>query len=239
MDREKAGEQPSHTPRGLRAVNSHAPRLGKTELEVQQTRAMQLLTLLFAIGVLFSTGNCSCKDLEDNVTDICHDILQILEKALLQDEHNIYRSRDAFFYAPNADPVLLKVKYKVTFTENITEDLLLKCTDSPVNQTIEIVQRWTSRGLYSWIDPLVLNDMQMMLPFSILRCIHQLGIAQGNPEMDTFLWDDTFELPTLHINMNITSPPCIPSYKLLNSATEDLTQFVSIPCMYASRSRLE
>lgn len=195
---------------------------------------MQLLKVLFSIGVLFSTGNCSCKDLEDNLTDVCHDILQSLEKALVQDEHNLYRSRDAFFYAPNADPVLLVVKYKVTFTEDITEDMLPNCTQSTdsssvrLNQTDEFILRWTSRGLYLWIDPLTLNHMQMMLPFGILRLIHQLGIAHRNPEMDTFLWLGTFnELPTLCINLSITSLPCIPSYELLISSIEDLTKIVS------------
>ena len=192
---------------------------------------MQLLTLIFAIGVLFSTGECSCKESGD--TSVCHEILQSLENALVQDEYNLYRSRDAFFYAPNADPVLLKIKYKVTFTENITEEVLPYCTNETkssimLNQTKRINQTWTSRGLYLWIEPLALNRMQMMLPFFLLRLIHQLEIAQENPEMDTFLWDDTFEPPTLNINLSITSLPCIPSNEFfINSATEDLTQFVS------------
>ena len=160
---------------------------------------------------------------------------QSLENALVQDEHNLYRSRNAFFYAPNADPVLLEVTYKVTFAENITEEVLPNCTDResssvPVNQTHEIIRRWTSRGLYLWIEPLLLNRMQMMLPFCILRLIHYLEIMQRNPEMDAFLWDGTFNLPSLHINLNVTSLLCIPSEELFNNAADYLTQFVSIPC---------
>ena len=157
---------------------------------------------------------------------------QSLENALVQDEHNLYRSRNAFFYAPNADPALLEVKYKVAFAENITEEVLPYCTDREsssvtINQTEEVIRRWTSRGLYLWIEPVVLNHMQMMLPFCILRLIRQLRVTRGNPEMDAFLWDGTFELPTLHINLNVTSLPCTPSKEVLNFAIDDLTQFVS------------
>ena len=41
----------------------------------------------------------------------------------------MYRIRKEFFYAPNADPVLLKVEYNITFAENITDELLPYCTN--------------------------------------------------------------------------------------------------------------
>ena len=78
---------------------------------------MQLLTALFTITTLFSVGNCSCEDL-----DVCSEIFQALEGALIQDKGNLYRSRKTFFYVPSADPVLLRVEYNIIFAENITED---------------------------------------------------------------------------------------------------------------------
>ena len=179
-------------------------------------------------------GECFCEDSDD--TDVCLDILQCLEKALVEDTRNFYRSRNAFFYAPNADPVLLEVKYNFTFAENITEEVLPYCTDmgnstvtvSVQNQTnMTLNQIWTSRGLYLWIHPLVLNHMQMMFPFSVLRSIRRMDIVRKSPEMETFLWDGTFNLPTLNISLNVTSLPCIPSHLLLYSTTEVLTRFVS------------
>ena len=194
----------------------------------------QLLVLLFATAVLFSAGSCSCDDPEDSqYSGVCYEILQSIQNALSQDKSNLYHSRKAFFYAPNADPVLLKVKYNITFAENITEDVLPYCTNKDNNSSItfnqtEIIQGWTSKGLYLWIEPLFLNHIQMMLPFIILRGIHQLGyFNKGNPEMDTFLWGGDYDLPTLHLNLNINSLPCIPSEKIFNSTVEDLTTFVS------------
>ena len=99
------------------------------------------MLLLLVIGALVSTGHCTCEDIEDpQYPSLCHEILQSLEQALIYDNGNIYRSRKAFFYASNANPVLLRVKYNITFAENITEDILPFCTGDnstaiPINQT--------------------------------------------------------------------------------------------------------
>lgn len=196
---------------------------------------MLLFTLLFAITALFSVGKCSCEDPDDS--EICFEILQSLQEALTQDKGNFYRSRKAFFYAPNADPVLLRVQYNIIFAENISEDVMPNCTTKDnssvsisLNQT-KIIRGWTSRGLYLWIEPLLLNHVQMLLPFLILRTIRRLEFVKSNPEMDAFLWDGSYDLPTLIIDLNITSLPCIPSEKIFNSTIEDLTVLVSCPCM--------
>ena len=88
----------------------------------------------------FSVVNCSSDDTADaQHSDICHEIFQILENASIQDKGNQYCSQKAFLYAPNADPVLLRVKYEITFAENITEDVLPYCINednsSALNQT--------------------------------------------------------------------------------------------------------
>ena len=141
---------------------------------------------------------------------------------------------------PNADPVLVKVKYNITFAENITEDALPNCTEfnNPesvmriaLNQ-IWIIHGWTSTGLYLWIEPLVLNLMQVKFPFFILCVIRLLNkiIMKGNPEMETFPWDG-YDLYSVLINLHIASLPCIPSQGLFNSTVEDLTIIVSYQCM--------
>ena len=199
---------------------------------------MQLLTLLFVTVALFSVGNCSCDDIDptdssSQSSNVCYGILQSLESALFEDKGNLYRLRKAFFYAPNADLVLLKVKYNITFAENITEEELSYCTSednttllTTLNQT-EIIHGWTSRGLYMWIEPLCLNRMQMALPFDMLRLIHKFAYKNGNSEMDSFLWDGSWDLYTLHINLHIDFLPCIPSDKTFNSTIEELTTLVS------------
>lgn len=97
-----------------------------------------------------------------------------------------------------------------------------------VNQT-EIVRGWTSRGVYYVINPLILNKMQMVLPFAILRLINKGSrLTSGSPEVDTFLWDGSYELPTLLINLTITSLPCIPSKEIFNCTLEELNANVSV-----------
>ena len=123
-------------------------------------------------------GNCSCDD-SDHESDICSEIFHIIEKALVQDKGNLYRSRKVFFYGPTADPVLLRVECNVTFAENITAEVLPNCTDLNTSESIalnqtNIIRRWTSRGtLYLWIEPLFLSRMQMALPFNMLRYLHK------------------------------------------------------------------
>ena len=72
----------------------------------------------------------------------------------------------------------------------------------------------------------------MALPFTVLRLIHNHAseetVKQGSPEADTFLWDGSYELPTLLINLSLTSLSCIPSEDMFHSTLGDLTTFVSL-----------
>ena len=79
-------------------------------------------------------------------TNTCAQLSKDLEKAVLQDEGNLYRMRRAFFYSPTAAPVLLKVVYNVSFSDNITE-MVSCCGDTSCcgmnslpNLTAELVQ---------------------------------------------------------------------------------------------------
>ena len=82
-----------------------------------------------------------------------HKVFKQLEQALTQDEANLYLLKGMFFYAPNADPVLFKVNYNITFGDNITENLLPLCnainnyTMINITQT-EVTYGWTLSGVY-------------------------------------------------------------------------------------------
>ena len=78
------------------------------------------------------------------------------------------------------------------------------------------------------INPLGLNKMQMVLPFAILRLINKAWRStSGSPELDTFLWDGTYELPTLIINLHITSLPCIPSEEVFDYTLDKINAYVN------------
>ena len=198
---------------------------------------------LFTVALMASALTASCLVCDDPVeltTGTCAKLLTNLEKALLQDEGNLFRLRRAFFHSPTANPVLLKVVYNITYAENIItafdKNEIQSCSMSAANSSIELQQQnvtlgWTSTGVYVVFHPTVLNMMQIQLPFSILRIVHAI-MHQQNPEADTFLWDGLYDLPTLHINMHIASLPCIPSQDLFESVLMDFNTLVSVELMY-------
>ena len=198
---------------------------------------------LFTVALMASALTASCLVCDDPVeltTGTCAKLLTNLEKALLQDEGNLFRLRRAFFHSPTANPVLLKVVYNITYAENIItafdKNETQLCSMSAANSSIELQQQnvtlgWTSTGVYVVFHPTVLNMMQIQLPFSILRIVHAI-MHQQSPEADTFLWDGLYDLPTLHINIHIASLPCIPSQDLFESVLMDFNTLVSVKLMY-------
>ena len=191
---------------------------------------------LFITALMATVLTASCLVCDDPVeitTSTCAKILKNVEKALLQDEGNLFRLRQAFFHSPAADPVLLKVVYNITFAENITagNEIQPCSTESAENSAIELQQQnitlgWTSTGVYTVFHPTVLNMMQTQTPFTILRIAHKI-MYQQSPKADTFLWDGTYDLPKLNLNMHITSLPCIPSQDLFESVLMDANAMVS------------
>ena len=232
------------------------------------------------VGTILS-GNClKCDDPSEMTAGVCAKILNNLEKALLQDEGNLFRMRKAFFYSPIASPVLLKVVYDITYGENITtaiaKEKLHHCNTSPIADQSQLEKRhftmapddpdcssstdnsflkkifdkeehtssssipnlvqklkqrtyiygWTSTGVYTVFHPMVLNMMQVQIPFLLLKFIHWIFNNQSSPEADTFLWDGSYELPTLYLNLHITTLSCIPSQDLFESVLMNFNTLV-------------
>ena len=66
---------------------------------------MLILATIFGLGVYV----CDQPTSSDPLEDVCYQIFQQIEDALNEDRGNMYMLRKAFFYAPNARPVLMKV----------------------------------------------------------------------------------------------------------------------------------
>ena len=237
-----------------------------------------LLLAVVLLGFVLS-GNClNCDDPNERNARICAEILDDLENALLQDQGNLHRMKEAFFYSPTATPVLLKVVYNVTYGKNImtaiVEDKVHHCNDSSIayhsqfeegdytttsdnhhcsnspensfdkdenicalsncipNSMQKLKQRtyiygWTSTGVYTVFHPMVLHMMQVQTPFALLKLIHWI-FNQRSPEADTFLWDGSYELPTLYLDMQITTLSCVPSEDLFKSVLMNFNTLVSL-----------
>ena len=111
------------------------------------------------LAALFGIGVCVCDDssTQSNETfeEECYKLFQVFENALYEDKGNTYRLRKAFFYAPNANPVLMKVIYNITFPANVTMASQLDYCDnfSPVRKSlspneIAVIYGWTSNECF-------------------------------------------------------------------------------------------
>ena len=174
---------------------------------------------------------------DDPTITVCSQLYKDIESALTKDEENLFRIRRAFFHSPTAAPVLLRVIYNVTFGDNLTtavasEKISLCSNQNLQNSTIEFNETvmtlgWTSSGVFTMFHPAVLSVMQVQSPFAFLRIIQQTLDEQKSPEADTFLWDGSYDLPPLHLNMHIASLTCLPSKGMFDSVLEDLNTLVS------------
>lgn len=191
--------------------------------------------LIIVVISLFAEGSCLvCNDPNDLTSGTCAQLSKDLERALVRDEGNLFRLKRIFRHSPTAAPVLLKVLYNVTFAENFTEAVAVEevpnCYSSTLNSSIELTQKtitlgWTSTGVYVVFHPTVLFMMQVQSPFALLRIFH-LTLNQRSPEADSFLWDGSYDLPTVHMNLHITSMLCVPSDDLFESLLNEMNTLV-------------
>ena len=118
--------------------------------------------------------------------------------------------------------------YNVSFITKTTN----KSCGTKSDLTAELLPRnitygWTSSGVYTVFHPTVLNMLQAQIPFAALRIVHKT-LNQRSPEADAFLWDGSYDLPTLHLNMHITALSCLPSQNLFESVLRDFNTLVSL-----------
>ena len=203
--------------------------------------------------IRFGSGQ-TCINPTDVLTETCGQLSYDLETALLQDKGNLFRMRRTFFHSPTAAPVLVKVVYIISFTDNVTNsiadeeipycsNIIMTNTDVNGESLVEdvfnvtainnyydqviLIYGWTSSRIYTVFHPSVLNLVQVQTAFTILRMFHWATQEQYSPEADAFFWTGEEPLPTLYFNMNIASLSCIPNLELLESVIMVLNTFVS------------
>ena len=196
--------------------------------------------------LLCQPGYCVCDDSNEELVSICSKLFQQFESSLNTDERNLYRLRKAFFYSPSAKPVLMRVIYTITYSHKVAINIGDCFNSSNTSYAISInnttiTYGWTSTGVFTVFHPLTLNFMQMQLPFLLLRAFlfltSRYTSTEGGPEALTFLWDATYELPTLYLNLSIMNLPCVPSVDIFLSALKDFNSMVGvaeliITCVY-------
>ena len=55
-----------------------------------------------------------------------------------------------------------------------------------------------------WVvfHPIMLTMMQAQIPIAALRIVHKILVGHRSPEADTILWDGSYDLPTLYLNLH-------------------------------------
>ena len=202
-----------------------------------QSYTTLIVGLLFLLSSSAPQGHALCDNSKDVATaNACYKLDEQLQYALLQDQGNLHRLRKAFFYAPNARPVLLRVIYNVTYAENATLQAAYCTNDTSTGNELSIKDTnitlgWTSTGVFTVFHPLTINFMQIQVLFVLMTVFYHVFNAinpEGSgPEAATFLWNGGYDLPTLHLNLHFTNLTCIPSEDLFNSAINDFNSLVS------------
>lgn len=113
-------------------------------------------------------------------------------------------------------------------TITCTTDEVTNCSNSIKFKPTTYTYGWTSTGVFVVFHPIVITMMQAQVPLAALRIIHMTYTSQRSPEADTFLWDGSYDLPTLYLSLHITSLSCIPTEDLLTSVIQDTNTLVSI-----------
>lgn len=208
-----------------------------------------LMVFALALYLPYSTSLKS-KSITTEQSDnaIYGELFDIIETAILERKDNLYRLQKAFFYAPNADPVLLKIVYKLFFQvgENITlsnesycnetsgKDDNMTYLDFNSTNTSVLTYGWTRSGIYAFIHPSLLNWMQLQLPLVLIRFVRdQIKddlIGDESLITQVFLWDTSNELPSVYLDivLDIEKLPCLPSDQILDKVFQDITALVSM-----------
>ena len=189
--------------------------------------------VIFSLATLAGARSCADHVYSATSVNTCADrLFKDLERVLRSDEGNLLNIRRTFFHSPAASPVLLKVIYNIIYEENFTmavsseeippcSSLILQNPTIDLNQT-EFIMGWTSSGVYTMFHPTVLSVMQVQTPFAFLRIIHRTLPDQRSPEADSFLWDGSYDLPTLHLNLRISTLSCVPSQEIFETMLKDI-----------------
>ena len=121
------------------------------------------------------------------------------------------------------------------FAMNDTDSELVSCypdfENSSISLKTRIIHGWSSVGVYTWFHPGALNLMQFQLPFTMLGLIRRAishDIDLNGPKANAFLWDGSYELPTLRLDLHISNLTCIPDQEMFDAALMKLTSWVSI-----------
>ena len=205
-----------------------------------------------AVFLLLYTNSCfaidsTCDSSADTGNALtCESLFKTFENALLSNGSNLYKLKKLFHVNP---PELASISYYLELDSNWSNNSyiddfegsgtsgelpLCSCAGSSIlnqsiymydNATIILRYGWTTIGVYTFIHPALLNQLQIQLPFTIMREV----IIDEIP----FLWNGHNQLPStnLHLFISTNNLSCIPCNSQLDGVMKTITSLVSSKCI--------
>ena len=198
--------------------------------------------VLLFFFVVIGTGRCSscrCDDPDIGNAQICESLFSLFEDALLSNESNTYKLRNLLYPSTTAPPELANITYHLQFTTTTGGSAELPsssselpsclCPGGPSDRTLlntsgimTLRYGWTMIAIYNFIHPAILNQLQVQLPFKIMRLV----VTDDIP----FLWNGHInQLPStsLHLTISTDNLTCLPGHSEVDGVLKRLTSYVS------------
>ena len=157
---------------------------GKVLCARQLARGMWfLITLVLSVLVLVERGCCHggvCEDPDTVNAQICETLFRLSEDSLLL----ITESSSSPLELPDCSCPTGAACLNRTFLNTNAELVTLR-------------YGWTIAAIYTFIHPALLNQLQIQLPFALMRLTF--------PDKVPFLWNDYNQLPSTSVHLTIST----------------------------------
>ena len=165
-------------------------------MALRSVRHAMILLLVIAAASL-PTINGQCSDLTTHSPrPKCIELFKLLQTSLFQTKHNPFQLQSVFSPSSHLEPTLVNVSYTLNDTTGLT--LCSNCTPSK-----PCLYGWTKRSMYQFFHPAVVNQLQFLLPFVMMRFTYRS--LSDEPDLDAYLWDGVGSLPSVHLNLTVNS----------------------------------
>ena len=191
--------------------------------------------VLVVIAVFLPAINSQCSDTtQHSPRPKCIELFELLQTSLLLTKTNPFQLQSIFSPSSHLEPTLVNVSYTLNDTTGST--LCSNCT--PSNPCL---YAWTKRSMYKFFHPAVVNQLQFLLPFAMMRFTYRA--LSDEPDLDAYLWDGDGSLPSVGLNLTINSSSlssdmqrylqnCTPeAVSTVQNALKEVTKWVC--CYYA------
>ena len=195
-----------------------------------------LFWLVVIATVLFGPVRGQCSDSTTHSTrPKCVELFEFMQTALFQTRENPFQLQSVFSPSSHLEPTLVNVSYTLNYTTGLTP--CGNCT--PSNPCL---YAWTKRSMYQFFHPAVVNQLQFLLPFALMR-LTDLSLSD-EPDLDAYLWDGVGSLPSVKLNVTVNSSSlsgdmqqylqnCTPeAMDTVQNALRELTKWVCYSTMH-------